>query len=171
MYVAGQTTNNNYVQPCYWKNGVINILPSQNLSVYTGDSKANSIFISGPDIYVAGTVSNNAVYWINGNFNKLNGIYANSIYVNNKDVYVGGATWGQTQTARATYWKNGIMFYQLDGRADKSMINSTFYFNSKVYSCGNCNYFHAYYCVDTSFHNSLQDGLAAGANSIYVVSK
>ncbi|HEV2478369.1 MAG TPA: hypothetical protein VGS79_01845 [Puia sp.] len=48
--------------PAYWKNGVEVNLPPGNASY----GNANSIFVAGNDVYVAGTTSQGAVLWKNG---------------------------------------------------------------------------------------------------------
>lgn len=49
--------------PAYWKNGVEHELPFDGAGE---EGTANSIFVSGSDVYVAGSTSSGAVYWKNG---------------------------------------------------------------------------------------------------------
>jgi hypothetical protein len=111
VYVAGwQNTSaagNDFVAT-YWKNGnavLLSQLPST----------ANSIAVSGNDVYVAGSVEGSqhgiAVYWKNGTQIDLTDgsseASANSIFVQGTDVYVTGNVLGSNSSA-ATYWKNGV---------------------------------------------------------------
>jgi len=133
VYVCGSVTDVvTGVHACYWKNGNIIYLPDNTRSGDWADiypissisSHANSIFISGADIYIAGgeeiarmispypnlghVYSISAVYWKNGNeIYLIKGGYggsladdAYSIFVTGQDVYACGALSGQ-------YWKNG----------------------------------------------------------------
>lgn len=118
IYVTGFESSGNcgdcaYAK--YWKNGI-----ATNLTDGLHKSEANSIFVSGKDVYVAGYENNNtyspiAKYWKNGVAVKLaDSAVANSIFVSGKDVYVAG-----TQDAHVVgsssmgftdpiYWKNGV---------------------------------------------------------------
>ena len=81
-------------------------------------SQANTIAISGSDVYVAGTVSNstgggNAVLWVNGAVtllpipSGLTGDYiADGIAVLGSNVYVAGTTIPDVGTDTAIYWAN-----------------------------------------------------------------
>ncbi len=80
---------------------------------------ANSIYIYGKDIYIAGSAAGgpHAVYWKNNQPVELNlGISnANSICIYNGDVYVAGQI--TTGLGIACYWKNGNRFDLNDGYA------------------------------------------------------
>jgi len=114
VYVAGMEWNGNSYQDYsgnthkksvakYWKNGT-----AVNLTDGTEDAVANSIIVSGTDVYVAGTVYGYATYWKNGVAVQLtDGIEfseAKAIAVSGTDVYVAG-----TVNAHAAYWKNGVV--------------------------------------------------------------
>ncbi len=105
----------------YWKNG-----NEVRLSDGTQNASANAIFISGNDIYVAGSTlvtipaSSNSSYgtpiatlWKNGVAMYLtDGLHlsdASAVYVSGTDVYVAGfaAQTAQKNDAVATLWKNG----------------------------------------------------------------
>jgi hypothetical protein len=100
VYVAGHAKN---VGACYWKNG-------QQIAL-SGGSKgsAQSIAVSGDDVYVAGTFPSGswvACYWKNGVLTALTdgkaeaGPRAN--VVSGGDVYIAGY-----EGNGACYWKNG----------------------------------------------------------------
>ena len=84
-----------------WINGV-----AQNLIDTTTASYANSIYISGSDVYIAGFVfDNGAILWKNGVAQRLSDkASANSVYVSDSDVYVAGYN-----ENGAALWKNGIL--------------------------------------------------------------
>lgn len=96
VYVCGEERDGTRYNASYWKNGN---------RVSLGDGFANSIYVSGNDVYVCG---NGASYWKNGNLVTLgNGIgQTNSIAVSGNDVYVVGEIDGH-----AVYWKNGNLMY------------------------------------------------------------
>lgn len=103
VYVAGYYWGSGENKACYWKDGKLFML-----SVDSGDtdSHAQSIFISGKDVYIAGWQNGTACYWKNGEKTDLTGgAYAYSIYVCNGHVYVAGDTTGSTT---ACYWDNGV---------------------------------------------------------------
>ncbi|MDJ1500510.1 hypothetical protein [Xanthocytophaga agilis] len=100
-----------------WVNGKVNTLSGD-----TTLSVANSIYVSGNDVYIAGTETtglaniNNgyiraAKYWKNGTAINLDGSpyysEAKSIYVSGNDVYVAG--YKDIENApNGIYWKNGV---------------------------------------------------------------
>ena len=67
VYVAGVENNGVFDVAKYWKNGI-----PVDLSDGSSQASANSIVVSGSDVYVAGWVRNSstqkavAVYWKNG---------------------------------------------------------------------------------------------------------
>jgi len=164
VYVAGSLriySGTESVHACYWKNGNVTLLPDNTRSgdpeerypITSKSSLANSIFISGGDIYIAGgervgretSPSSgidciSAVYWKNGNeVYLIKGGYgssladeANSIFVAGQDVYACGAL-------EAQYWKNGTYFY-LAGSGPSSGLrteaNSICVSGSDVYVAG-----------------------------------
>lgn len=132
VYVAGyeQTGKNSggifFVESCvakYWKNGV-----PTNLSDGKNKNYANSITVSGNDVYIAGYEWNAgkmiAKYWKNGIATNLSddskNHIAKAIVVNGNDIYVVG---GEVQTSVngvlfngvAKYWKNGVPINLTDG--------------------------------------------------------
>jgi hypothetical protein len=80
-----------------------------------GDGEANSVFVSGNDVYVAGIGRNAegqfvATLWKNGNPQVLgNGTGgANAVFVSGKDVYVAGWERNTKDNNIATVWENGL---------------------------------------------------------------
>ncbi|HPB48230.1 MAG TPA: hypothetical protein PLX16_06410, partial [Exilispira sp.] len=76
--------------------------------------KANSIYVSGSDIYVAGYyyngTNNIACYWKNGSKTGLsagNASEANSIYLSGSDIYVAGY-YNNGSNNIACYWKIAV---------------------------------------------------------------
>ena len=95
-----------YTYPTLWKNGI-----PQRLT--NGDSEiddANSVFVHGDDVYVAGKVEERAVVWKNGivKFLSDSNSNANSVYVLGDDVYVVGSEKNDQNNDVATLWKNGV---------------------------------------------------------------
>ena len=115
IYIVGSNSTSDAV---LWKNGVTTTLAP--------NATANSIFVSGSDIYVAGKNSSGAVLWKNGTVNQLSsGGNANesSVYVSGSDVYVAGTSF---------VWKNGIVTTYPSG----SNVRSVFVSGSDVYVAG-----------------------------------
>ena len=123
VYVAGaetfETLNNDGSyslegHAVLWTNGARQQLSSNNNS--TGPS-ANSVFVSGKDVYVAGW-DGNAVLWKNGTRQQLSNATvaegsteANSVYVSGTDVYVAGLEYKfpyDIGSVRCVLWKNGV---------------------------------------------------------------
>jgi len=111
VYAAGYVANNSGEAPVYWKDGLQVGLSGSGLG------SANSIFVSGSDVYVAGVDSvAGAVYWKNGEMTALpNGYSANSIFVSGSDVYVAGQELPPQGPYVAVYWKNGTLVPLTDG--------------------------------------------------------
>ena len=102
----------------YWKNGTETILTGTNSS----SGNANSIFIKGNSIYIAGSETENsfetAVYWKDGNKIVLpvgtDAFYSNasSIYVDdNEGVLIAGAIRKATSVSytAGVYWKKNLL--------------------------------------------------------------
>lgn len=106
IHIVGNSTTN---APLYGKNGNFTSLA---LTSGATTGKANSIFIVGTDVYVAGkSVSGStstAVYWKNGTAAVVsNGTEAVSIATSGGDLYILGYTINQSsQYAVPVYWKN-----------------------------------------------------------------
>jgi hypothetical protein len=110
-----------------WKNGkeIYSLTDGQH------NAYADSIFVSGDDVYVAGTVFGTkkgsvAKVWKNGKeiYSLTDGqhyAYADSIFVSGGNVYVAGIVFSTQKTSSAKVWKNGEELYsfasELKGRA------------------------------------------------------
>ena len=135
VYTAGYKVNNGYRAAMYWKNGVATNLTDPNDTL---DCEANSVFVAGGDVYVAGGIGTTAAYWKNGTLTRLtpgsSNAVANSIYVAGNDVYVAG-----TADSVATYWKNGVPvpLTAITPYSARSVANAIVVFNNDVYVAGN----------------------------------
>lgn len=116
VYVAGFEVNDSDTEVAkYWKNGA-----RVTLGAGTFGSLAYSVFVSGNDVYVAGTEGSPdgdiAKYWKNGVEVPLSAGAGNmaavafSIFVDGNDVYASGVERGV-----AKYWKNGVAVDLTDG--------------------------------------------------------
>jgi len=112
----------------YWKNTTEIHLPF-NGNIF---ASANSIFLSGGHIYIAGNDGGNAVYWKDGTEIMLNttdafGHYANSgansVFIAGNDIYVAGV-----HGPNAVYWKNGVEVYLTTLNSD--LLNAAYQANS-----------------------------------------
>jgi hypothetical protein len=100
VYVAGYVGNpdTGAARAAYWKDGALQQLNSNNTP-----SRANSICVSGGNVYVAGNVGsagkynaeNRATVWTNGSPRQLSDIrsIAHSVYASGNTVYVAGGEW------------------------------------------------------------------------------
>lgn len=212
VYVAGYLNNPNTPgdygpHAVYWKNGNLTYLPENtrpvengywnNYPISSATSLANSIFISGSDVYIAGQehISRvqlpdpndpfgassgidaiSALYWKNGKavylilgpYGSSYADEANSIFVAGQDVYACGAL-------DARYWKNGTSFY-LGG--SNTYANSVFVSGSDVYVAGMQEdgepvqgYFGTYYkAVAKYWKNGTEVRLSDGTKDAYATS-
>jgi hypothetical protein len=108
IYVAGLEEKGSGYVAKYWKNG-----QPIELTDGTTNAAATSIFVSGNDVYVCGSVDAIATYWKNGNPVTLGDGNATSIAVSGNDVYVAGwiRIFAGVVSIRACYWKNGDITY------------------------------------------------------------
>lgn len=113
LYMTGQKNN----KGIFWKNNASTQLNSDGLYGYVA---ANSIYVSGTDVHIAGmaenatTFSKHAIYWknnvpvmLNAGVNTENS-YAQSVSVNGSDVYVAGYRTLLTGGMAVVLWKNGV---------------------------------------------------------------
>jgi hypothetical protein len=118
-----------------WRNGV-----ATNLSNAVDSSSAESVFVLGSDVYVAGYERNFARIWKNGvGTNLTNGnnlAEANSIFVSGTDVYVAGnENTGTSNNKTLKVWKNGVATNLTNG-STIGFANSVFVVGSDVYVAG-----------------------------------
>lgn len=132
VLVAGYESNGVNDVAKYWVDG-----QEVTLSDGKNDASANSIFVAGIDIYVAGK-DGGPVYWKNNTEIALPAnsyASANSIYVSGGHVYVAG-----TDGSSAVYWKDGteIILNTTDtyGNYDYSGAFSVFISANDIYVSG-----------------------------------
>ncbi|HCW09073.1 MAG TPA: hypothetical protein DGG95_17080 [Cytophagales bacterium] len=111
FYVAGTTYNEQSATATLWKNdSIITHLPNNNFI----NSAARAIAISGTDVYIVGSLTNDfssytGVYWKNGNLIELTGEGSNSpnsVIVNGSEIYVAGTV--NASTSYGVYWRNNV---------------------------------------------------------------
>ena len=137
-----------------WKNGVV-----QNLTCGTHSASANSVFVSGNDVYVVGfdtrgyrgSSPRTAMLWKNGVAQELisetDCTVAHSVFVSGNDVFVVGVgkfdighigsdtRWRDYGNGIAILWKNGVEQKLTDGSLWSSAL-SVFVYNDDVYVLG-----------------------------------
>ena len=187
VYVAGyEFLNSGYPAPVvkYWKNSTENSLTA---GTAYNSGLANSIYVVGSDVYVAGSIANQSIasfvatYWKNGtpvslsDGTKVIG-EAQSIFVVDNDVYVAGKIkpgLGVGGVPIATYWKNGTAISLTNGNRDAAAY-SIYVNGSDVYVAGYEEDGSTGLSVAKYWKNgvpfSLTDGTKyASAQSIYVI--
>jgi hypothetical protein len=144
VYICGDGLNTAQLktQAAYWKNGVAVPLDEANIR----DSRARGIFVTGKDVYVAGSLNyqnETAVYWKNGRAvalgDPLSVSHANSVAVYGTDVHIAGSE-GTRIYARARYWKNGAGTFLTDGSEFFSEAVDIAVSGKDVYCVGNLQY-------------------------------
>lgn len=120
VYVSGDSTFGTNQIVKYWKNGI-----PVDLSNGKTQGQPSSMFVSGSDVYVAGSLFDNisnqifATAWKNGTGVTVStgpyGTTLNSVKVSGTDVYYGGSVFTTSQHPVATYWKNGMPVSVSDG--------------------------------------------------------
>lgn len=114
IYLAGFRWGNDvlHTKAAFWKNGSVTELTNSD-----SNAKANAIFISEGDVYVAGSVNNAAVIWKNSLPTMLTDgtsqAEAKSIAVKNENVYTVGY-----EGSNPRLWKNGVIQNLSDGNLD-----------------------------------------------------
>jgi len=149
VYVAGWEYKTTQIDPThlvsnpvakYWKNGV----PTE-LSDGLTFAVAQSMFLSGTDIYLAGNLCKGtspgcdlATYWKNGTpvvLTSQTPTAASSIFVSGTDVYVSGNYITGRSTAIGDLWKDGTLT-QLTGGSTPSAANQVVVSGGDVYVAG-----------------------------------
>jgi sulfur transfer complex TusBCD TusB component (DsrH family) len=141
VYVCGTADNQGTaLSAIIWKNGVGTFLSGLNIQ-----SSANSVFVSGDDVYAAGYEAppnyRMATYWKNGTPVYLTSTpgwaEAHSIFVSGTDVYVVGYVTSSinNSTTIGKLWKNGVATSLTDGITNGD-ANCVFVSGTDVYVAG-----------------------------------
>jgi len=134
VYVSGNVTGSQSISiATCWKNGVAVALADSSSNSY-----AYALAVSDTDVYVAGSVNNNATYWKNGKATALAGGYlgvGTGIAVNGTDVYVAGCSIVNNVDV-ATIWKNGVATILAGDANSSSFAVSVAISGSDVYVAG-----------------------------------
>jgi hypothetical protein len=181
VYVAGGSNEylsgvpSTYQFARYWNQGVAtslvgNLLDSSGGNI-TERPTTTGIYVSGTDVYVAGTVGGSfpsqAVVWKNGVASILGNGTANSIFVSGSNVYVAGSSL-VNGNYEATWWVNGRPTV-LSSSPQGSVANSIFVYGGDVYVAGldvvNDVAYATYWKNGIATHLSRGTG---GASAIYV---
>jgi len=127
VYIAGYSSDprTSFNVATCWKNN-----ESIRLTNGSTNGRANSIFVAGPDVYIAGYDNNSAKLWKNGapilsTYGNLN-----AVFVSGTDVYATGAIGNEV-----VYWKNGLTVSLSNGSKNEIPI-SIFVSGSDVYVAG-----------------------------------
>ena len=118
VYIAGTINDGGNTRAAVWKNGSL----LYQLTTDNSNSYANSISVSGGNVYVCGSHSTNAVVWKNGTITALGQGYYNSssdyvyyygtaMQVSGDDVYVAGYLGNDRSYNSSMIWKNGTELY------------------------------------------------------------
>jgi hypothetical protein len=137
--------------PCYWKNNSAVDLPySKSIAMLgTPSATVNSTFVSGADVYNAGTQvagledfydshTPYPVYWKNDSVVALQAPVegmANGIAVSGHDVYVAGSQYHTIQY-QACYWKNGTLNYLPQQKGNGSNTTGIVTYSNDLYIAG-----------------------------------
>jgi len=107
---------------------------------------ANSVFISGADVYAGGEEKDQrgawvATVWKNGTvLHRLTDgskdAAANALFVSGGDVYAGGREGNSEGRGVATVWKNGAVLHRLTNGARYATVKSLFVSDGDVYAGG-----------------------------------
>lgn len=143
VYICGNISTNsgNNRNAAYWLNGTPTVLTNVT------SASANSIFISGPDLYLAGAISGIDQYWTNGTPTLLKPNPTNRGVAPGRNLYVsGGNVYVLAQSnGSAKYWRNGRMIGL-----------TTAEFNGSIATC-----------IDGIGNNLYIGGCSDGANQIW----
>jgi len=143
-----------------FKNGI-----EQDITVGNSSGRANSIFVSGDDVYMAGNgnYGGDPILWKNNIAQSLSGGFgANTVFVSGNDVYVTGGRYADGYYP--ILWKNGTAQTLVGG----TWASSVFVSGKDVYVAGSDDVKAILW--KNGVANNLTDGKRnAGANSIFVV--
>ncbi len=146
--------------------------PPETVIQYLGDGSAvtaNSIFVSGSDVYITGILASSAAYWKNGELNILTGTAANSVVVSGGDVYIAGIC--DDGGVKPCYWKNGTRFILNAIASASSSANCIQLDNGKVHIVGTDATGEARYWVyDASTNAYISDESLFGGTNAYSIS-
>jgi len=140
VYVAGIQS----FAATLWNNGTV-----QSLTDGKNRASANSVYVSGSDVYVAGSEQNAqgksvAKLWINGKAQNLtdgtNNAYALSVYVSGDNFYVAGYEQNAQGKNVAMFWKNNEDAQALTDGINNAEARSVYVSGSDVYIAGIYNY-------------------------------
>lgn len=182
VYIAGWGNSaNGKTVARILKNGIL-----ENLSNGQNNARANAVFVSGTDVYVAGFDGYDAILWKNGaaqtlmsggwfpNLDSTAVVTASSVFVSGNDVYVSGNIFNWVQLGgwvEGVLWKNG-MVQDLGSPGPDYLANSVYVSNSDVYVAGMVFDFQSRYHA-TIWKNGIAQFLTDGqhgeiANSVFV---
>jgi len=138
VYLVGTYTTSGRTRAAMWKDGIRTELTTEEPNI---DSYADSVHVSGNDVYVAGYVgggNTRAVLWINGIYSQVGdyGTTGSSVFVSDSKVYVAGMhnTGGRS---RATLWTDGVQQYLNNEPSNGgSAANSVYVSAGKVHVAG-----------------------------------
>lgn len=133
VYVGGiKNESGSVTSIVYWKNGELVTVASGTL----GNTSGGSIAVKDNDVYIAGMLDGDLMYWKNGASVPLEGEpgeVTDIAVAGNGDVYVSGYTFGSPDVAQ--YWKNGEKIALGTGER-ASQANAIFIENGDVYVAG-----------------------------------
>lgn len=133
VYVGGiKNESGSVTSIVYWKNGELITVASGTL----GNTSGGSIAVKDNDVYIAGMLDGDLMYWKNGASVPLegeSGEVTDIAVAGNGDVYVSGYTFGSPDVAQ--YWKNGEKIALGTGER-ASQANAIFIENGDVYVAG-----------------------------------
>jgi hypothetical protein len=144
------------------------------------EAECQAICSSGPDVYIAGNMSDSltgaslGVYWKNGSLVKIlpnneDGTVATGITVVGNDVYVSGGT-GFYNKTYAVYWKNGIEHRLTDGTF-QAVALAIAVSGTDIYVAGMENQMPMYWKNDVPHKLPLDKTHSASVTGIVVVQK
>jgi len=169
VYTGGTINDGSITRAAVWKNGVL----LYQLTTGNSNSYAESIFVSGGNVYVCGDYSTDAVVWKNGTMSTLGKgsyisssnysyWYATAMQVVGGDVYVAGYTNIDTGYKTGRIWKNGT---------EQTLVaNAVFYdiavSGNDVYTAGNEKVWKN--GVELYSGSSIFSSLSVSGNDVYV---